>query len=386
MNFEFSDEQKMLRDQAQRFLRENCTSALVREVMESEQGYDRALWTQLSEMGWHGIAIPEEFGGLGGGYLELCILAEQLGRFLAPVPFAATQYLATRALLLTGSEQQKAAWLPEVAAGERIGCLALAERPGSLLQRQTECFVAGGRLHGSKTPVMDGAVADFALISARSSAAADAPVALYLVDLCQPGVQRSALPVIDGSRPHARLGFEGIVVEPLHEGGDYARQVAAILDGAATLLAFEQVGGADATLEMACAFALERKAFGRPIGGFQAVKHKLADMYVKNELARANAYYAAWALASGDAELALAAPAARIAATDAFEYATQENIQIHGGMGYTWEVDAHLFYRRSRSLAQVIGSAREWKERLTSRLVARLHQTAKKPVKAEVAT
>lgn len=368
MNFEFDSEQMMLRDQAERFLREQCPSSRVREVAEQGLNHCARLWQQTSEMGWHGIGIPEAYGGFGGGYLELCMLAEQIGSFLAPLPFASTQYLASRSLLLAGDEAQKRNYLESVASGERIGCMAVVERPGAFTQRP-QAYVQSGRLFGEKSPVMDGLAADFAIVSARIARENDAPVALYVVNLTEQGVQRTALPVIDPSRPFARLKFHNVSVQALGGDGKGPRTLEKILDGAATLIAFEQLGGAGACLKMASQFALERKAFGRAIGSFQATKHKLADMYIKQELARANAYFAAWALQSDNPELALAAPAARISATDAFEFAAQENIQIHGGMGYTYEVDAHLYYRRSRMLAQVIGSSREWKERLAARLI-----------------
>lgn len=370
VNFDFSDEQIMLRDQAERFLRENCPLSLARKVLEGEQEYDDGLWRRIAELGWCATVIPEEFGGLGAGSLDLCILAEQLGRTLAPIPFASTQYLAVQALLVAGAPRQRGKYLEAVAAGACIGTMALAEGRG-VLGGRPGCFVVDNRLHGVKTLVADGMAADFAVVGARASSAGDAPLALYLADLKGARVRRSRVPALDSSRPYARIEFDDVPVVALGDGGAGNEVLSAILDRAAVLMAFEQVGGADAALSMARTYALERKAFGRPIGGYQAIKHRLADMWVRNELARSNAYYAAWALEAESAELPLAAAAARIASIDAFEFATQENIQIHGGMGYTWEMDCHLYYRRSRMLAVALGSAREWKGRLATRLIER---------------
>ncbi|HEY5009235.1 MAG TPA: acyl-CoA dehydrogenase family protein, partial [Caulobacteraceae bacterium] len=194
---------------------------------------------------------------------------------------------------------------------------------------------------------------------------------LYLVDLNGAGVERQTLKTLDPTRGVAKLTFSGASAERLGPAGEGAALAEAVMDRAAVLLAFEQLGGADRSLEMAKAYALERYAFGRQIGSYQAIKHKLADIYVKNELARSNAYYGAWALNAGAAELPVAASAARVAASEAFWFASKENIQTHGGMGFTWEVDAHLYYRRSRQLALVAGAPAVWKERLVSQLERR---------------
>jgi len=371
MNFDFSDEQLMLREQGRRFLSERCDTRAVRRILEGEQAYDATLWTQMAELGWLAIGLPEQHGGFGGAY-ELCVLAEELGRSLAPVPAASTLYLAARALTRAGSDEQQGRWLPAVAAGRAIGAWAVHERPGSQRRQPVGSFVSAGKLHGCKTPVADGAFADFAIVTARATADASAPVGLFIADLRHDSVRRAALGVVDPTRPCATLEFHGTPVESLGETEQVATVVDELTDGAAALLAFEQLGGAEVCLAMARDFALERKAFGRVIGSFQAVKHRLADMWVKIQLARGNAYYAAWALDAAGDELPAAAAAARIASTDAYEFASQESIQIHGGMGYTWEADCHLYYRRSRSLALMLGAPREWKERLAAQLVQRV--------------
>jgi acyl-CoA dehydrogenase len=369
MNFDFSDDQKMLRDQARKFLAEKCTPKTVRGVFESEQGHDAALWKGVAEMGWTGTAIPEAYGGLGLGYLELCVVAEELGRVLAPVPFSSTVYLFAEAILAAGSEEQKQKLLPKVAAGELIGTFARAEGPGAVTPKSIRASVRGGKLSGKKIAVIDGMDADYAVVLARSSdEAGERGLTLALVDLKGAGVKRRAQDSIDPSRKHAEIVFDGAAVEPLGKIGEAWSITNRVLDHAAILTAFEQVGGADACLVMAKEYAMTRYAFGRPIGSFQAIKHKLADVYINNELARSNAYYGAWALSTGARELPLAAAAARNSATQAFDFAAKENTQTHGGIGFTWEVDCHLFYKRSRELALSLGAQRLWKDKLVTEL------------------
>jgi alkylation response protein AidB-like acyl-CoA dehydrogenase len=369
MNFDFSDDQKMLKDQAHKFLSEQCTTKTVRRVFESKASYDVQLWKAIGEMGWTGTAIPEAYGGLGLGYLELCVIAEELGRALAPVPFSSTVYLFAEALLAAASEEQKKRLLPDVAAGKLIGTFARAEEPGAVLPKKIRATFRGGKLSGTKIAVVDGMSADYAVVLARAS---DEPgersLHLALVDLKQPSVKRVVRESLDPSRGHADLVFDNANAEALGKSGEGFSLANRVLERAAILTAFEQVGGADACLAMAKEYALQRYAFGRVIASFQAIKHKLADMYVYNELARSNAYYGAWALSTGARELPLAAAAARIAATQAFDYASKENIQTHGGMGFTWEADCHFFYKRSKELGLGLGPPRAWKDKLVSEL------------------
>jgi alkylation response protein AidB-like acyl-CoA dehydrogenase len=367
MNFDFSDELKMLREEARRFLAERNALAAARRVLDAGEAYDRALWREIGEMGWIGAAIPEEHGGAGLGHLGLCVLAEELGAALAPVPFASTAYLAAEAILLAGSAAQKERYLPRIARGELIGTLALAEGPGAVDWRRFATTASQGRITGTKLPVPDGAVADIAIVAARSG---ERELSLHLVELAAGGVARESVKTIDPSRGHARLVFDKAPAEPLGGAGEGLPLLERLFDRAAVLIAFEQVGGAQAALDMAKAYALERYAFGRPIGSFQAIKHKLADVYVATELARSNAYYGAWALSQDAAELPVAAAAARVSASDAFYLAAKENIQTHGGMGFTWAFDCHLYYRRAKLLSLALGSTREWKDRLITRLDA----------------
>lgn len=369
MNFDFSDDQKQLRDQARRFLAEKCPPKAVRAVLEGKADYDRDLWKGLAEMGFLGVAIPEEYGGTGAGHLELCVIAEELGRVLAPVPFSSTVYLAAEALLLAGSEEQKQKWLPKISSGDAIGTLALFEGTGNPSPAAVKLAVSNGTLTGTKKPVADGAIADFAIVAARSgNSGRETDVSLFLVDLKAGGVTAKPLQNVDPSRQQAELTFAGAKAEPLGAANEGWSILSRVMDRAAVLIAFEQVGGADRALEMGRDYALDRIAFGRQIGSFQAIKHILADMYVSATLARSNSYYGAWALSTDAAELSEAAAAARISATQAFQHCAKQNIQVHGGMGFTWEFDCHLYYRRSNALALSLGSQSYWEDQLIDRM------------------
>jgi len=369
MNFDFSDEQKQLRDEARKFLSEKCPPKAVRAVLDGKAAYDRELWQGLAEMGFLGVAIPEAYGGAGAGHLELCVIAEEMGRALAPVPFSSTVYLAAEALLIAGSEAQKQKWLPKIAKGEAIGTLALFEGKGNPSPQAIKLAASGHVLNGVKMPVADGAIADFAIVAARSgSGGRENDISFYLAELKGDGVETKALSNIDPTRGQAEISFKNARAEPLGRAGEGWSILTQVLDRAAVLMAFEQVGGADRALEMGRDYALDRIAFGRPIGSFQAVKHMLADMYVSATLARSNSYYGAWALSTNSSELPEAAAAARISATQAFQHCAKNNIQVHGGMGFTWEFDCHMFYRRANATALGLGSLSYWEDQLIDRM------------------
>ena len=369
MNFDFSDDQKQLRDQARKFLSEKCPPKAVRAVLDGKTPYDKELWKGLAEMGFLGVAIPEEFGGAGAGHLELCVIAEEMGRALAPVPFSSTVYLAAESLLLAGSDAQKKKWLPKIASGEAIGTLALFEGTGNPSPKAIKLAANGGTLNGVKKPVPDGALADFAVVAARTgSSGRESDISLFLVDMKGEGVDTKPLANVDLTRGQAEVTFKNGKAEPLGKAGEGWGILMQVLDRAAVLTAFEQVGGADRALEMGRDYALDRIAFGRPIGSFQAVKHMLADMYVSATLARSNCYYGAWALSTNAGELPEAAAAARISATQAFQHCAKNNIQVHGGMGFTWEFDCHMYYRRANALALGLGSLSYWEDQLIDRM------------------
>tara|TARA_A100001037_G_scaffold109495_5_gene99745 strand:- start:19964 stop:21064 length:1101 start_codon:yes stop_codon:yes gene_type:complete len=356
MNFEFNEDQNLLREQAQGFLADNCPPAAVRAVLDGDAEYDADLWQKIVEMGYTATVIPEEFGGLGLSYLELSVIAEELGRVAAPVPFSSSVYLATEAILMAGSQEQKEAWLPKLAAGEAIGTFALSEGHGRATAEELQTSVSDGALTGTKIPVADGGIANVAVVVASNG--------LYLVDLDGAGAERESVRTLDFARGHSRIDFNGAPAEALGDPSDGWALTQKLLDRAAVLFAWEQVGGAQASLEMAKEYALGRYAFGRPIASYQAIKHKLADMYVKNTLARSNCYFGAWALDTDAAELPIAAATARVSSTQAFYYASKENIQTHGGMGFTWEFDCQFYYRRAKLLSVNLGSESMWQSRL----------------------
>jgi acyl-CoA dehydrogenase len=274
------------------------------------------------------------------------------------VPLLPSIYLAAQALSRFGDLAQKSRWLPAIAAGSVVAT-AFIETD----RARAPCLrVAGGRLTGRAAPVGAGIAAGVAIVEAAS----EQDRGVYLVDLTGAGVRRRLLRTIDDSRPQAELVFEAAPAEHLPDSTALSAEW--LLDAAAVLVAFEQLGGAEACLEMARGYVLERRSFGRVVGSYQAVKHQLAEIYVAKELARSNAYYAAWALAKEAPALKLAASVARVSATQAYELAAAENIQLHGGIGYSWEADPQLHYRRSRLLAQILGPIAHWQDRLVAAL------------------
>lgn len=367
MNFEFSEDQKLLRDQVRKALDDKCQTSVVRGVLEGEASHDKDLWGELVKLGLPGTAIDEAYGGAGASYLELCVVAEELGRSLAPVPFSSSVYLAAEALKLAGTEDQKMKYLPGIASGDLIGSLAAWEKSGPLKPASVEMSVSGSALSGKKILVPDGTTADFVVVLARDGTSGDG-ASLYLVDLDDATSSRETVETVDPSRDFASITFDNTPARLLGKAGDGWSLLEQLLDKAAVLFAFEQLGGAQRALEMAIDYAQERYAFGRQIGSFQAIKHMLANIYVDIELARSNCYYGAWALSTDASELPLAAATARVSATKAYQHAAKNNIQTHGGMGFTWEFDCHLYYRRSNILALIIGGQTVWKDKLVDQL------------------
>lgn len=358
MNFDFSDDQRLLQDAVRTMLAETSTSQAVREVLEGRASHCRAVWRNLIDMGAATAAIPEQYGGAGLGYLELCLVAEEAGRHLAAVPLSSSFYLAAEVILRAGSEAQKQRWLPKIAGGEVIATAALGSR--ERYRAPAPLAFDGETLTGTSPALTDGGIAGLAVLRVGNE--------LVLVELAGAGVSRKALPSLDPTRPLAEIRFERAPAERLTRA-DAAAVATRVLDRAAVLLAFEQVGGGARILELTRDYALERKAFGRQIGSFQALKHRMAEIYTAIELARVHAYYGAWALSSDAPELAKAAAAARVAATRAFVVAAEEGIELHGGIGFTWEMDCHLYYRRARHLGQLIGSEHAWRARLADELI-----------------
>ncbi len=368
MNFDFSEEQKLLQKTVRDYLTERSPLQVNRNVLEADGvHYDAELWKGAAEMGWLGAAIPEQHGGAGFGHLELVLIAEELGRSLAPIPFGSSVYLASEAILLAGKSEQQAKYLPGLASGERIGTFALVESPGQPDPAKIATRFEGGKLNGTKIAVADGSAATLAIVLARTGQS----LSLAIVELDGRGVERTASPSIDPTRSVAEIRFSDAPAELLGGEGEGEALTERLLDRAAVLLAFEQLGGAERAFEMTREQTMSRYAFGRPIASFQALKHRMADLYVAVELSRSNCYYGAWALENDADELGLAACNARVGACQAGELSSQEMIQLYGGVGYTWEYDCHLFYRRAKHLAVVLGASSYWREKLIQRLIAR---------------
>lgn len=358
MNFDFSAEQKAFGEQLRRMLARTAPLAESRRVMEGRAPYSVDAWRGLAHVGFQGTSIEPAYGGAGLGPLELCVAAEQIGFALAPVPTLSSVYIFTEAIRLYGTAQQRKRWLPRLTDGSLIGSWAGSGRFTDAASRggSTGTRCERSRLYGREIAVLDGMAADIVVVPARHT---DGGLRLMICELDARSVTRHPMSCVDPARPMAQLDFDGAEAEPLGDAGDQAWR--ALHEGAAILLAFEHIGAADRALMMARDFALERKAFGRAIGAYQAIKHKLAAVYARNQMARSHAYYGAWALCTGAEERRLAAAGARVSASAAFTFAAQENLHTHGGMGVTWDSDCHLFYRRARLGALVLGSAPEWK-------------------------
>lgn len=376
MNFDFSEDQHALREQVRKFMVGQSPVSAARQVMDQGLSHAQAVWDGLQTIGATALMLPEDCGGAGLDALELCVVAEEAGRQLAAVPLASTLYCVTQSLLLGASPTMQKTWLSRIAQGE-IACMGAPLDPQSRAPSLPR--FDGHSLTGTLPLVADGGSAAFAVVLA---CAHDGTPVWVVADL-GPQVQRSALHTLDPSKPYCRLEFAQAPAQALDAGVHWESLLVRVRQRAAILLAFEQLGGADAALEMAAHYARERKAFGRAIGSYQGIKHKLADMYTANQLARVHCYYGAWALdadarsgADGDSALGIAAAAARVSATQAYSLAAQENLQTHGGMGYTWDSDCHLHYRRARHHALVLGSVHHWREQLSSHLCTQFRSDA----------
>jgi acyl-CoA dehydrogenase len=360
MNFDFSDDQKNIQEQARSMLAKESNSAVVRQVIDGNTGFDAKLWQQIVALGWPATTIAEEYGGLGLSYLELCVIATELGRSLAPVPFIASVYLGTELIKTAASNEQQAKWLPALANGDVISTAAISGDMKS-------CHVKDNKLNGRKSAILHGMIADHVIVAATNKAD---ELGLYLVELKHSSVSRTEQNSLDPSLPRAELIFRDTPAVALEGTMSASQAIQTVCDRVAVLLAFEQVGGCEAAIDMAKAYTTDRYAFGRQVASFQAIKHKLADMFVAKELAKSNAYYGAWALSANAPELALAAATARVSAIDAYYLCSKENIQAHGGMGFTWEFDCHLYYRRAQALSTLLGGNPYWKSLLVDRLLA----------------
>jgi alkylation response protein AidB-like acyl-CoA dehydrogenase len=377
MHFTFTEEQQLIRAAAHEFFQKHGASERVRAAVDSASAYDEATWRGMAEeMGWAGIRVPEPLGGSGLGHVELAILQQEAGRCLLPSPFFATVCLATPAIMLAGSESQQASLLPAIARGETRATVAMTDVRGipgvEGITLRLEPAAQGYRLSGKVSYVIYGHVADLYVVAARAPGTRGLDgITLLTLPAGTPGVHVERLFMMDLTRPMARLRFDDVVVAPdqvLGEPGQAGNAVAKMLCQAQIALAAEQAGGAQNVLELTTAFATQRVQFGRPIGSFQAVKHRLADMMVQVEAAKSAVYYAACIADEDGDELAEAAAIAKACCSEAFMDCAGHMIQLHGGIGFTWEHDAHLYFKRARASATLLGAAPYHRERLAEML------------------
>jgi alkylation response protein AidB-like acyl-CoA dehydrogenase len=383
MDFRFSEEQQMIRATAEAFLGEVSTSAAVRKAMATEQGYDPQLWQRVcTEMYWQAMHIPEAYGGLGLGYVELVATLEQMGRYLLCAPFYATVCLAANALLVAGSEQQKAQYLPQIAAGT-TATLAYTGSSGrwdaAAVDVVCEAAGEGFRIDGTYRYVPDGHTAQLLVIAARAAGSTgENGISLFVIPADTAGLSRQWLPTMDQTRRQAQLVFDNVFVPAaalMGAAGSAWPQLAKIIDLATVAIAAEQVGGAQQALDITVAYLKERVQFGRVIASYQALKHKAADMMVRAEASRSAVYYAACiadeAQGGGPlgAELAEAASIAKAYCSDAYFFNAGCGIQLHGGVGFTAEYDIQLYFKRARSSEIYLGAGAYHRERLARLLL-----------------
>ena len=366
MRFAFTDEQEQLRSTVRRFLADKSPPTEVRRLMETETGYDPEVWKQIAnDLGLTAVHIPETFGGQGFSFADLAIIVEEMGRSLLCAPYFSSTVLGATAILETGSTVQKEELLPAIAAGECLAALAVAEPSGRWDASGIASTVLDGKLTGTKSFVIDGHVADLLVVVARD---AQDRLSFHVASADSPGIVRRSLEALDPTRKLAQIDFEAVPVTRLGADIDGDRALARILDLAAVALANEMVGGAQWLLESAVEYARLRTQFGRAIGSFQAIKHKCADMLLEVELAKSAAYYAAQAAAEDDPELPVLACIAKSAAADAYMHAARECVQIHGGIGFTWDNDTHLWFKRAKSSEVLFGTPSLHRERMMSRI------------------
>ncbi len=373
MDFAFTEEQEELRATARDFLVAHSSSEQVRTAMQSELGYDPQVWKQIgAELGWPSVIIPEEFGGLGLGYVELIALLELMGSALLCAPFFSSVCLAANALLVGGSEEQKKEYLPGIAEGQTRATLAFTEANGRWDASGIEASARreGGDyvLSGKKSFVLDGHCADLLVVAARrEGTTGEAGISLFALPAAARGVERRALPTMDQTRRLAEIELRDVRVPGsalMGQEGEGWGALSKTLALAAIALSAEQVGGAQRCLDMSVEYAKQRVQFGRPIGSFQAIKHKCADMLVQVESARSASYYAGCVAAEDGAELPLLASLAKAYCSDAYFDCAANAIQIHGGVGFTWEYDVHLYFKRAKSSESFLGDGAYHREQV----------------------
>src|SRR5690242_20520878 len=356
MQFGLNESQEFLRGSARKFFAGECPISEVRRLMETDPAFDAKLWAKLAEQGYTGIIFPEEFGGVGLGIVELALLMEEAGRALLPGPFFSTVVMAGSLLDAVATREQKKKYLAPICRGEARATLAFFEAEGSWDLADVRLAAVNGKLKGEKLFVPDAAIADWIIAVAQNG--------VFLVDSKAPGIHIKPMLGMDLTRKLYSVRFEDAPCEKLGETGGMPRP-----RGIATVaLAAEMVGGMQRTLDITVEYAKTRKQFGKPIGIFQAVQHQCADMYLETESARSAVYYAAWALQHQAPDAAAAVSIAKLYASDASRTVGNRGIQVHGGMGFTWENDLHLYYRRAKASETSLGDSTYHRERI-ARLV-----------------
>jgi len=369
VNFAFSEEQEELRNIVRQFLEAKSPESAVREQMETERGFDPEVWSQMADqLGLQSLIIPEEFGGQGFGYVELIVVLEEMGRRLLCAPYFSSVVLAANTLIHSGDDAAKAAHLPGIASGETIATVAFTEPNGKWDASGIELTATKSgdtyTLNGTKMFVLDGHTANLILVAGKT----DAGVSIFSVPGDAAGLTRTALSTMDQTRKQAKLEFADVEGTLIGTDGGGWDLLSTVLDLAAVALAAEQVGGAQMCLDMSVEYAKVRVQFGRPIGSFQAIKHKCADMLLEVESAKSAAYYAGWCASEMNDELPAVASLAKAYCSDAYFHASAENIQIHGGIGFTWEHPAHLYFKRAKSSELLFGDPTYHRELLAQRI------------------
>jgi alkylation response protein AidB-like acyl-CoA dehydrogenase len=357
MQFGLSESQEFLKASARTFFAGECPSTEMRRLMETDTAYDAALWAMLTDQGYTGIIFPEEYGGVGLGKVELMLLMEEAGRALLPGPFFSTVVVAGSILNAIGTPAHKKKYLAPICRGELRATAAILEAGASWNPQYVQLSATNGKLTGQKLFVPDAAIADFILVLARNG--------VFVVDSKAPGLKISPMSGMDFTRKLYAVEFSNTSAEELGPIADIPRA----FDIATAALAAELVGGMQRTLEITVEYAKTRKQFGKPIGMFQAVQHQCADMYLETESARSAVYYAGWALEENAQDAAKAVSIAKMYASDAARTVGNRGIQIHGGMGFTWENDLHLYYRRAKASETAFGDAAFHRERIASMVI-----------------
>jgi alkylation response protein AidB-like acyl-CoA dehydrogenase len=375
VNFAFSEEQEELRRAVRQFLESKSPETEVRRLMETAEGYDPAVWKQMGqELMLQGLAIPEEYGGQGFTFIELGIVLEEMGRVLLCAPYFSSAVLAANAIMNVGTDDQKQALLPGIASGDTIATLAFTEPKGlwdaaGITMEAKENVGGEFTLTGEKMFVLDGFTADTIVVVARLAGTTGTDgITFFTVRGDADGLTRTSLQTMDMTRKQAKLEFDNVVASPLGSTQDGFAAFSKTLDQAAVALSNEMVGGAQKVLEMSVEYAKVRVQFGRPIGSFQAIKHKCADMLLEVESGKSAAYYASWAAAEDNDELPVVAALSKAYCSEAYFHAAAENIQIHGGIGFTWEHPAHLYFKRAKSSEIYLGDPTYHRELLAQRI------------------